>query len=397
MASHKTRPVSRPDKPEAAHSRQNRSSAIELLRIYACLMVVWAHIQISYCPNNEINFVSLVIKALIGDNVPIFFLIMGFFLFRGVQGPDRIQKLPGVYLSKLKSFLTRTYIPTLLAALLAGFAGTFFYREKTLLQLFTQPSMNWSYLKDYLLLQSPSDMIGQFWYIVESIKIMVCFPFLALICVDERPYTVLRRAFMGLSLLNICLQNVRFLSGGFPSFDPDRYVLNEYFLYVLVGYELALFFQKTRLSHKRQLLLSLGVFFSGLALRLGMAMWSFQVYDVSNSGDFLWMNSLPAYLTSAGCLMIFFCAFRSLHSKVVNYLGGLTFYVYMFHGMTLRLFLPVGEQIKAALSNGATGGQSILYYLLYGSVVFFSALLMGIPAKFLYDTACRKLAALFKE
>lgn len=381
--------------PEGLTTKKaGRDSSIELLRVYACLMVVWAHIQISYHPSGDtVNMVSLTIKALIGDNVPLFLLIVGFFLFHSVQGPDRLQKIPGVYLDKLKGFLVRTYIPTILVTLIACFAGEFFYREKTFVQLFTQPHMNWEYLKNYLLLQSPSDMVGQFWYIIEYIKIMVFFPFLALICVDERPYTLVRRAFMGLSFLNICLSDIRFLSGGFPLLKLEKYALNEYFLYVLLGYELSLFFRKTRLSRQKQLLLSLAVFFSGVALRLGLSLQAFRIYDVSNSGNFMGLNCFPAYISSAGCLMVFHCALQGFHSKAANYLGGLTFYVYMFHGMTLRLFAPVGDRIRAALSYGATGGQSFLYYLLYGAVIFLSALLISIPAKLLYDTACRRISA----
>lgn len=379
-------------------TQKGRDSSIELLRVYACVMVVWAHIQLSYHPSGDtVNMVSLTIKALIGDNVPIFLLIVGFFLFNSVQGADRIQRIPGTYLNKLKGFLVRTYIPTILATLIACFAGEFFYREKTFIQLFTQPHMNWEYLKSYLLLQSPIDMTGQFWYIVEYIKIMVFFPFLALICVDERPYTLVRRAFMGLSFLNICLEDIRFLSGGFPQLKLEKYVLDEHFLYVLLGYELALFFRKTKLPRKKQLLLSLGVFFSGVALRLGLSLQAFQVYDVNNSGNFMGLNCFPAYLSSAGCLMLFHCALRGFRSNAANYLGALTFYVYMFHGMTLRLFSPVGDQIRAALSYGATGLQSVLYYLLYGGVVFFSALLMSVPAKFLYDAACRGISSLWQK
>ena len=87
-----------------------RDSSVELLRVYACFMVILAHIQLNYVlGDGNVDSVILGIKCLIADNVPIFFTILGFFLFSKVQGEDRMKKIPGVFWEKIKGFIVRVY------------------------------------------------------------------------------------------------------------------------------------------------------------------------------------------------------------------------------------------------------------------------------------------------
>lgn len=124
--------------------KKERDGGIELLRVYACVMVVWAHIQLNYVTaDGALNMTSLVIKALIADNVPIFFLIAGFYLFQDVQGQDRIAKIPGVFGRKLKGFLTHTYIPTVLVTMLALLPESFSAAGKISFRFLPSKVVSW--------------------------------------------------------------------------------------------------------------------------------------------------------------------------------------------------------------------------------------------------------------
>lgn len=372
---------------------KKRDISIEALRIYACIMVVFAHIQISYIVNDRINGVTMFIKCLIGDNVPLFLLILGFFMFSQTQGRDRIEKIPGVYLHKCKSFLIRLYIPTLLVTLIACFAGEFFYRRKSFAELFTDFSMNWEYLKSYIILQQPVDMVGQFWYIVVYIKLLVFFPILAFLCVDDKSYNYLRRVYMLLSFANICLKDLENLSGN-TLLNIKDYVFDCHFLYVLVGYELAVFLRKCTWKKGRLILTACCIFAAGIALRYGLTSYSYKIHPDSCNW-FMGLECAPSYISSAGCLLLFCAVLRGRHNQVVETLGAVTFYIFMVHGMMLRYFAATGDHIRAVTENGATGLQSIQYYLWYGGVILLASAVFGTVLKLMYDGACKGIRYLW--
>lgn len=370
-----------------AKDKKQKDISIELLRIYACLLVIFAHIQIGYMVGDEINSASLIIKCLIGDNVPIFLLILGFYMFNGVQGEDRIQKIPGAFLRKLKGFLIRIYIPTLIVTLIACFASEFIYKRCTFGQLFTQPNVNWEYLKNYVILQEPMDMVGQFWYIITYIKILVFFPLLSFLCVDQKGYNGIRRVYIGMSFLSIVFADIEFLKET-TLLQLSDYVFDRHFLYVLLGFELALFFRKCKWSKKWQIVASAGVFLCGLGLRYGLTMYSFDLFGVASNDHFMVLECAPAYISSAGSLMLFYSVFRNRHNRIVQFIGGITFYVYMLHGMMIRYFSDIGEEIRVAADTGATNWQAVQYYMGYGVVVFILSALFGILIKEAYDGVC---------
>ncbi len=370
--------------------------SIELLRIYACMLVIFAHIQISYLSGETVNKAAFIIKCLIGDNVPIFLLILGFYMFTGLQGEDRIGKIPGAFLRKLKGFLIRIYIPTLIVTLIACFAGTFIYCQESFADLFTSPSFNWDYLKNYVLYQDPQDMVGQFWYIVVYIKILAFFPALALICVDQKEYNLIRRIYMALSFLNIVIDDIEFLKST-TYFTIEKYVFDRHFLYVLLGYELALLFKKWKWDKKLQIAVSAGVFLLGLGLRYGLTMHAFSVFGMGATDHFMVLECAPAYISSAGTLMLFHAVFQKKYNSVVEFVGGMTFYVYMLHGMMLRYFGEIGNNIRVATNYGASGPEAIRYYLQYGIVLFLTSFLFGVIIKLIYDLICKGIQKIFTK
>ncbi len=376
--------------------KKQRDISIELLRIYACIMVIFAHIQISYVVEGEINGTTLFIKCLIGDNVPIFLLILGFFMFAKTQGPDRIEKIPGVYLSKCRSFLVRLYIPTVIVTLIACFAGEFFYHRKSFAELFTNIDMNWDYLKNYVLLQQPTDMVGQFWYIVVYIKLLVFFPLLAFLCVDNKQYNRLRRVYMALSFANLLFNDIGWLTGH-TWLNIKDYVFDCHFLYVLLGYELALFLRKSTWKKSRLILTGLGVFALGIVLRYGLTAYAFGLYGEGACDWFMGLECTPSYISSAGCLMLFYALFCGMHSRIVEFLGVITFYIFMVHGMMLRWFAETGSYIRSATGNGAGGWEAVLYYLWYGAVIFVSSFVFGTVLKLAYDGICKGIRYLLEK
>lgn len=371
-----------------------KNSGIELLRVYACFLVLFAHIQISYMINGAVNTTSLIIKCIIGDNVPIFLIILGFFMFNSVQGDDRLSKIPTVYAHKIKGFLTRVYIPTIIVTLIACFSSDFVYGQRSFSSLFSHPDIHWEYLKSYILLQTPNDMVGQFWYIVAYMKVLIFFPVMALFCVDNHSYNIIRRVYIGLSFFNIILQDAAYMKNE-TFMTITNYVFDEHFLYVLIGFEVALFFRKTKLSRMKQILISAAILILGIGLRYFLTMKSFDIFGVGNSDHFMGLKCTPAYISSAGSLMLFYSLIELKSNKVIQFIGGMTLYVYMVQGFMLRKYSAIGSTIATKFSYGDTGIHAILYYLCYGFVIFITSFIFGFIIKFIYELICKLCSNLF--
>ncbi|MCR5624636.1 MAG: acyltransferase [Lachnospiraceae bacterium] len=365
-----------------------RDSSVELLRIYACFLVIFAHIQLGYIKaDGGVNTPALMMKCLLSDNVPIFFTILGYYLFTRVQGEDRLSAIPKVYLSKIKSFLVRVYVPTVIVTILVCFAYSWIYRQKTFGELFTSPDANWELLKNYVLLQSPTDMVGQFWYIVAYIKLLIFFPFYAVICVDKKPYNIIRRGYMIFAFFTIAIADFCFLNQTATSPDFSGYILDTNLLFLLIGYEVNLFFKKTKLSRKAQIIVSACIFLLGFLLRYGLTKVDFDIYGVGNNGHFFVMECSLVYISSCGALMFFVSVFKGLKSGIIQFLGEMTLYVFMLHGVMIRFFGETGSKILTKMNGGDTGIHVLGYYLLYGGLLYITSMLVGIVIRELYALA----------
>ncbi len=356
-----------------------RDASVELLRIYACIMVVLAHIQVSYTiGEGQVDNVVLAIKCLIADNVPIFFTILGFYFFINVQDDDRLDLIPSVFLKKLKGFAVRIYIPTIIVTLICSIAWDYIYNNP-------DHVFHGELLTEYIFKQNPQDMVGQFWYIVEYIKILVFFPFLALICVNKRSYNTIRRIYMIIIFVVIALNDYCYLTQYESFVDISKYIPNTNFLFVFVGYEVYLFYKSERYSNKAKTIIGLLMFIVGFVLRFGLTYVSFSIYGVGNSDHFMVMQCAPSYICSGGLLLLFVQLFKGRKSGILQLLGEMTLYVFMIHGIFLRVFGSQGDLIRQSLNNGnVTGVYSIIYYFLYGGLLIVVSLVLGVAIREIY-------------
>ncbi len=143
---------------------------------------------------------------------------------------------------------------------------------------------------------------------------------------------------------------------------------------MLVGYELFLFFKNTKLSRCKQIMVSALVFLVGLGLRYFLTLHAFTIFGDGGTDHFMVLECSAAYISCSGTLMLCYTVFSSLKgNRILSYIGEMTFYVYACHGMMLRYFGTIGDRLREVFHYGATGVQSITYYISYGVVIFFTS------------------------
>lgn len=60
---------------------KNREVSFELIRLIACFIVICLHTSSWYIVDGQIDYSNLLIKCFLQDAVPLFWFIMGYFLF----------------------------------------------------------------------------------------------------------------------------------------------------------------------------------------------------------------------------------------------------------------------------------------------------------------------------
>ena len=73
------------EKNEQQKVKTKRDSSIELIRIVACMIVVLLHLSLNVFDEHhaQVDWSRLFEKCFLSDGVPLFYLIIGFFLTNG--------------------------------------------------------------------------------------------------------------------------------------------------------------------------------------------------------------------------------------------------------------------------------------------------------------------------
>lgn len=148
---------------------QTKDYGVELMRILGCFIVIACHCVVAYQFNGEYHPDNTFIANLWADGVAIFWLVAGFFIFKGADASK-----------KLKNFSVKRLLPAL------GVGGLLFYlydwatTDTTFLESLHHTKQEYIDLfagKNGLLkLKSPFPQSGHFWYVIIYVLVLLAFP-----------------------------------------------------------------------------------------------------------------------------------------------------------------------------------------------------------------------------
>lgn len=352
-----------------------RDASIEGMRIIACFLVIMAHIQLDPVLDGIVMDGRLLFSTVIADNVPVFFLIMGFYLFREIRHDEDIS---GVYIKKIKNLFFRIWIPSVFIVALSCFLFPYFSGQCGLRECLTiQYDRQWNWLWDFIFRLKAEGTSEHLWYICTYVKIIVWFPILALLCQNIKQRTRIRHFFICISLLYVLFNDAEYvLNRDFCDFSSITF--DYYFLYVLLGYELSFFFEKYALQMKKIRVCGLIGYIGGVVLKYVLQQMMYRHYGTDITVRYMWLQCLPCYITSCS-LFCFLHSFKDvIHSKVICVLGRYTFYIYLVHRMIIYGTYNLKQDILAWNGNAQNLIHALLYYLEYGMVIFLIGLVIAI-------------------
>ena len=132
-----------------------RNPSVELMRIFACLVVVGVHTCLSAVSGDSVDKGRLFISCLLADGVAVFWIIMGFFLF----GRSDYKK---TVLHAVKSVL----IPMAVLSVIIFYLGPWIMDGEALTDSVSHSADEYSgVLRKLLSWSNPVDGMGHLWYL----------------------------------------------------------------------------------------------------------------------------------------------------------------------------------------------------------------------------------------
>ena len=333
-----------------------KDPAVELARIFGCLLVVGVHCWINNFGVAIQSKSGTYIACIFADGVAVFWIISGFFMYKNYS-----------YKQTLKRTIKSIIIPMLLLS-----AAMFFVLNNYLngngwhFILHSKDDYKWI-LNSLLIWTNPVDRLGHFWYLYVYILLMLCSPVIAAFIKYLEEDTKREKLFLVLTFLLLVWNDLsnnqmgRFehhaFAGAFPA------AIESVWGYLLYKY-------RDRLRKRRYIFISVGAFLGLNVLRMAIQLGRYHRIQDTATYILYWFSSIG--LLCAICVIVFsFAAIHSRKATVVNrvicWLASYTFSIYLQHPV-VNSFLDMYEvrsRLSEALLKFHIGGvgKEILYMI----------------------------------
>ena len=308
-----------------------QDTRVQLMRIAACLIVICCHIRLRpFTPGGEPDMSTLAVNSFFYEGVCIFFCITGFFLFRTKSYKKLLKR------SVLKILLPATVL--VLATLLINDWAT---GKRSLIDCITAPDIDWSLFGLSLLAADPHMIMhtAHLWYIVTYMFIIVSFPVLRLICAPGDNAKKARKLIFLIGVIGIVLQDVQqiFIVPRISVFS----IFPITFVYVIAGYSLYERRDMFRGSIKARLLAIAGII---AATVLRLMVQQPVLLRVPENDYFFHSSTFPGVIFTISFVILFltFGENKGKVRRVVNFLGGNTFNIYLLHVLVYAKLASTG-------------------------------------------------------
>ena len=355
---------------------KSKDHSIELVRIIACLLVIMAHSQLGVVESNAIVSGRLAFSTFIADDVPLFLLVTGFFLFGRIKSDsDIIQVFP----YKAKSFLSRVYIPTIVYILIS-----IFYRYFTE-HLPSIANADWDYLGRFIFRLAPGDHL---WYICTYMSFIFFFPMLAFVCQDNPQKNKLRRTLLGIAIAGAVLVDIQYFFK-MSMFDLDKFLWGYCTIFLILGYELSLFIRKFDERQKKLFAIGVITYLLGFFIKFGLQNYMFTEYGYVNN-RFRWLQCSPCFITAIGMFITVYALGKiikanSIAARIINYIGSCTFAIYLFHMLVIGATRTWQRELISKFDSARTFFDAAAYYISFALAVFGVALVVAIIFKYIVE------------
>lgn len=349
--------------------KKTRIVEIEMARIISCFIVICLHTSSWYFSESGVTHSALLIKCFLQDAVPIFWYIMGFFLF---------SKTEETFTRLAKRTFLGVFLPVFLMMIVSQILGPWFYCESSLKDCLRDIHIDFANLFGNLIQwKSSMTLGGHFWYIFYYIKVILWYPLISLVCKTSESATRCRYYLYGLAIIAIIITDfnqICSLTWNGYTYELVPYtVIDTTMLHVLLGYEISIYYGKIKEYSKYIFPVAVVMFFvfniQRYYLQLGL-------FRGNTSNDyFLHIDSLVSFLSSLGL----FIAILTMPLKpsarlknVINFISSATFGIYVVHRCIYEKLnnLGIRDQVYSIARKNGSLIPRLFCTITYGLLIF---------------------------
>lgn len=365
---------------------KKRDVKIEIIRILACLLVVWYHIrELPWKQNGELSETAVFFEAICTVCVVTFFLISGFFIY------DRKGTIIENWIYHIKHFFKKIFLPFIIVVILCIVFHEYLISAKTFKECIDGFSVKNTIatLFDSFKSFSADPLPGtaaHLWYIYSYFNIILVYPISALI---------LKKTKKAFSYSLLLLYTVIMILNDYKSFYGDSIyyvvfdIVHKPVYYSMCGYVLynevikkIIAREKDSEKDKASIIIDKRLFFGALIIyAIGFVMlFKTQVayYYGTNAGYVYtsWLSLYSLILSSAFVVIIYNLRIdKYLNDKIKNaiyYISGKTLGIYLIHYLLIVKLNSTGFQASFARYR-----INIVFYFIYFIVYSFIIILLS--------------------
>lgn len=353
---------------------KKKDVSVQLLRVIACLIVVFLHSKPYTLIPSEEPFGRVLLSCLLSDGVSVFLLITGFFYMKG--------KKYGVVLKK--GFL-RVVVPALLLMLFCLIFSGWLKGEMSIVQ--SLQNFDFVDIRNIFLALLSGNMglithCSHLWYVCAYICVLLWFPLIKRFDSHDKEIRFQKYVLMALSFAYILLNTLSDRFEILMQFNLGNYnVIPTTILFVLIGDEIYRNIEKI----KRNWFVRIGglIVFIGFNILRACDYYS-QIVLNKRSNVMLW-SSVYGVICATG-FALFVLSFEikeGIFAKVITWIAKYTFPIYLIHFVILGTFYCYKDSIRYVLYNYFVGDSSsiggyVLFIIVYGLMIFVLSLIITI-------------------
>lgn len=351
--------------------KKEKDICVEILRIIGMMIVVFVHVKPGDYVGGAPDIGRIALSAILADGVPIFWFILGFFLFRKKMDWEDV----------LKRTIIRIFIPLLLYSLFVWFFCGFLTEGKTIAESFTHTGEEYQQIWKFGILKWTNvlPMSGQIWYLYVYIAIMLLYPALKGMWDYGIKESKNDKATFAMLFLLLVLNDV-FINKIFEFSYTGIFAVIGASIFIYAG---AMLYEWVNLVSGKIKWAIIGVLlFVGSNIIRTVVQYYYYMYSADQIPHFMnWYTSF-SMLAAIGFVMIVYglCGkikWNHFARKFVCHMGTISFYVYLVHMIILESFKSAGIHNRVQEFIGQTWWGDIVFVIGYGLFILLCSVLIS--------------------
>ena len=380
--------------------KNKRNIKIEIIRLIACMAVIWYHIrELPWKTNGELSETAVFFECVCTICVMTFFLITGFFIY------NRKGTILENWGYLIKKFFSQVFIFFILVCIFTIVFHEFLISRESFLYCIQNASLSKiaTTLFDSFRHFSANYLPGtaaHLWYIFSYAIIIIAYPITKFI-IEKFPKCITYVILVILTIFMII--NDYYLFYGNPSYNLIFKIIHKPIYYSVWGYVLyndiikkyvderlkkARNKKKILIINKPLCLISVLMYTITFIL-----LFKTQVaYDLGTNGEYVytsWLSTYSLFLTTGLILFIYNLNIdRFLNKKIDNiiyYLSSKTLGIYMIHYLVITKFLSIGFQ-SMFTNNRPNFLYHLIYYIFYSLFIFIVSFVILLIIEFIVNS-----------